>query len=364
MSSLFDAKFWTALSASEYFPIACSIVVVVLVRMLASRLAARFTGDAVALARGRVRVVALAIYPVKSCAGVAMQQWKLGKRGFIDDRHWMVVDAAGRFVSQRENPKLALVQPSYSDDFKTLILAAPACPLPLRVDRSRQPSGTAVPVTLWDDALTAREESSAANAWFAQAIAQPGVRLVRIASEHTRAMDARHAAGPTANGAVAFPDAAPFLLLSKQSLEELGNRLPESRKRCSDLRRFRPNIIVDGASRAHEEDSWGRIAIGNGPEPVILHATKQCTRCRLTTCDPDAGTIGADGEEPLSTLRRYRAPVTDDGGRSLIPLFGLHFLHDWSAAMGKTIAVGDAVEPLTSRTPEQLAPVKTANNNK
>jgi uncharacterized protein YcbX len=94
---------------------------------------------------------------------------------------------------------------------------------------------------------------------------------------------------------------------------------------------------------------------------VILHATKQCTRCRLTTCDPDAGTIGADGEEPLSTLRRYRAPVTDDGGRSLIPLFGLHFLHDWSAAMGKTIAVGDMVEPLTSRTPEELAPVKTAN---
>jgi uncharacterized protein YcbX len=198
----------------------------------------------------------MAIYPVKSCAGVAVQRWKLGKRGLIDDRHWMVVDSAGRFVSQREQPRLALVQPAYSDDFQTLILSSPACATPLRIDRKAPASGAKVTVTLWDDELSAREESAACHAWFAAAIGVPGVRLVRIAPEHRRTLDARHAAAPTADGAIAFPDSAPFLVISRQSLAELERQLPENRKRCADLRRFRPNIVVDGA---HAPARGGRV---------------------------------------------------------------------------------------------------------
>lgn len=348
----------------EYAPIVVSILLVIVVRLVARRCLSRWTGadggGALSDARGRVRIVTMAIYPVKSCAGVAVQRWKLGKRGLIDDRHWMVVDSAGRFVSQREQPRLALVQPAYSDDFQTLTLSAPSCATPLRIDRKARPSGAKVTVTLWDDELAAIEESAACHAWFAAAIGVPGVRLVRIAPDHRRTLDARHAAAPTADGAIAFPDSAPFLVVSRQSLAELERQLPANRKRCADLRRFRPNIVVDGAHAPHEEDAWSKIAIGAGAAaaPVVLHAAKQCTRCRLTTCDPDAGTMGGDGEEPLATLRRYRAPVTEDGARSLVPVFGLHFLHDWQKETGKTIGVGDVVVPLATRTPDVLAPPK------
>jgi uncharacterized protein YcbX len=342
----------------DYAPIVLSIVLVIVVRLLARRFLGQWGAPELA-GRGRVRIVTMAIYPVKSCAGVAVQRWKLGKRGLIDDRHWMVVDSAGRFVSQREQPRLALVQPAYSDDFQTLILSSPACATPLRIDRKAPASGAKVTVTLWDDELSVREESAACHAWFAEAIGVPGVRLVRIAPEHRRTLDARHAVAPTADGAIAFPDSAPFLVISRQSLAELERQLPENRKRCADLRRFRPNIVVDGAHGPHEEDNWSKIAIGaNADAPVVLHAAKQCTRCRLTTCDPDAGTMGGDGEEPLSTLRRYRAPVTEDGARSLVPVFGLHFLHDWQKDVGKTIGIGDVVVPLATRTPETLAPPK------
>lgn len=355
-------SFVSSLFEHEYFPIAASLAVVVAVRLLARRVLANVTDpESSSSSSSSPRVVALAIYPVKSCAGVLVQQWKLGKRGFIDDRHWMLVDASGRFVSQREQPRLALVQPAYSDDFKTLVLSAPACASKLQIDRSQRSAGAAVRVTLWDDELTAREESPECHAWFAEAIGVPGVRLVRIAADHSRSMDDEFAATPTATGAIAFPDQAPFLVISKASLLELERQLPAERKRCADVRRFRPNIIVDGAALApHAEDTWARIAVGGagGAEPVVLHAALQCTRCRLTTCDPDSGTVGGDGEEPLSTLRRYRAPVTEEGTRSLVPLFGTHFLHDWTAAMGRTIAVGDAVRPLAPRTPDELAPPK------
>lgn len=343
----------------QYAPIVVSILLVLVVRIFVRRFMPQWGAEELG-GRGRVRIVTLAVYPVKSCAGVAVQRWKLGKRGLIDDRHWMVVDETGRFISQREQPRLALVQPAYSDDFQTLILSSPSCPAPLRIDRKAPPSGAQVNVTLWDDELSAREESTECNVWFAQAIGVPAARLVRIAPEHRRTLDARHAASPTADGAIAFPDSAPFLVLSRQSLAELERQLPDNRKRCADLRRFRPNIVVDGAHAPHEEDLWSKIAIGpgTGDAPVVLHAAKQCTRCRLTTCDPDLGVAGGDGEEPLSTLRRYRAPVTEDGGRSLVPVFGLHFLHDWKKDTGKTIGVGDVVVPLVTRTPEELAPAR------
>ena len=57
------------------------------------------------------RIEQLLIYPVKSCAGVAVPEALLTDTGLDLDRAWMVVDAEGEFVTQREMPRLALVQP-------------------------------------------------------------------------------------------------------------------------------------------------------------------------------------------------------------------------------------------------------------
>ena len=53
----------------------------------------------------------LFVYPVKSCAGVRMNEVAIVPTGFEFDRNWMVVDADGAFVTQREHPTLALVKP-------------------------------------------------------------------------------------------------------------------------------------------------------------------------------------------------------------------------------------------------------------
>ena len=84
-------------------------------------------------------VVELVIYPVKSCAGVSYDQLQLTKTGFWGDRLWMVVrphkaaDAEEasfsttaskhttllryKFLTQRECPRMALVQPKIESDF-------------------------------------------------------------------------------------------------------------------------------------------------------------------------------------------------------------------------------------------------------
>jgi len=59
-----------------------------------------------------VRIAALNVHPIKSCAGVPLREALLIETGLEFDRAWMVVDAAGRFVTQRELPRMALIRPT------------------------------------------------------------------------------------------------------------------------------------------------------------------------------------------------------------------------------------------------------------
>jgi Uncharacterized Fe-S protein len=89
----------------------------------------------------------LHVYPIKSAGGLTPDEWEVDAFGLRHDRRWMVVDTAGRMLSQRTHPQLALVRPSLADE--TLRVDAPGMPaleLPLR------PSGSVrATVAVWDD---------------------------------------------------------------------------------------------------------------------------------------------------------------------------------------------------------------------
>jgi hypothetical protein len=50
----------------------------------------------------------------------------------------------------------------------------------------------------------------------------------------------------------------------------------------------------------YAEDSWKKIIIGE----CEFHVVKPCSRCILTTVDPETGEFS--GKEPLRTLATYR----------------------------------------------------------
>src|SRR5687768_16838263 len=54
----------------------------------------------------------LNIYPVKSCRGIPLQSARIVASGLEWDRHWMIIDATGSFVTQRTHPQLARIQPT------------------------------------------------------------------------------------------------------------------------------------------------------------------------------------------------------------------------------------------------------------
>ena len=93
-----------------------------------------------------VTVQSLHIYPIKSCAGITLDQSLLTETGLDLDRAWMVVDEHSEFVTQRQLPRMVLVQPTLKRD--DVVLRAPGMlALHLAVNAVEAP----VRVKVWDD---------------------------------------------------------------------------------------------------------------------------------------------------------------------------------------------------------------------
>lgn len=258
-------------------------------------------------------VTRLFVYPLKGAAGMALDAAELDALGFRWDRRWLMVDRAGRFLSQREHPRLALVRTSLEAD--RLVLEAPGVgrlEVPLEaVARER------MRVEIWNDVVAASPVGPEADAW-ASALTGASTRLVRFPDDAVRPVNPRYATGPADR--VGFVDGYPLLLISEASLDELNRRLPAP----VPMNRFRPSMVVGGTA-PHAEDGWRRIRAGG----VELHVVKPCARCVVTTTDQATGAVG---KEPLRTLSRYRKVGSN-------VLFGQNVIH---AGRG-TIRVGDEV---------------------
>ena len=132
-----------------------------------------------------IKIGSLFVYPVKSCAGIALPRAEVTPRGLLYDREWMVVTPQGRFLSQREAPRLALVATAL--DAHSLQLAAPGLPrLTVPLEREVRPGGTEV--TVWGDTLLAIDEGDAAASWFGEHLGRD-VRLVRYDESRRRPTD-------------------------------------------------------------------------------------------------------------------------------------------------------------------------------
>jgi uncharacterized protein len=231
-------------------------------------------------------LTSLYVYPIKSAGGFTAPSWPIDACGLEYDRRWMVVDRSSRAITQREQPRLALVRTQIADG--ALRVTAPGMrPLELSLDPSPAVVATA---TVWDDSCDAQWLGEGPSSWFATLLGI-SCSLVYMPETTRRSVDPDYA--PDAER-VSFADAFPFLLLSEESLAALNERLP----RPVPMDRFRPNLVVAGGE-AHVEDTLSRFRIG----AVELEAVKPCDRCVLTTTDQ---ATGERGPEPLRTLATYR----------------------------------------------------------
>jgi len=236
-----------------------------------------------------IRIESLFVYPVKSCGGIELKRAQVNACGLLHDREWMVVTPNGRFITQREVPRLALVKTALRDD--ALLLTAPGLPrLTLPLVRATRAESTEV--TVWGDTVLASDEGDVAASWFGEHLGRD-VRLVRFDQSRARPTDPEWSQGQP--GYSAFADGYPVLVLARASLDELNSRLPAA----LPVDRFRPNVVLAGCA-PYAEDDIGSLKAGD----VSLRLVKPCTRCVIPSIDQATGELQDD--EPMRTLRSYR----------------------------------------------------------
>lgn len=248
-----------------------------------------------------VTISALNVYPVKSCAGVSVREALLIETGLEFDRAWMVVDAQGRFLTQRELPRMALVAVTLKHS--EVVLRAPGMlALHLAIDGVEAP----VRVTVWNDEVAAYDMGDLAAQWFTDFLGQP-CRLVRFDPEQKRLSSKKWTGDIEAENT--FSDAFPLLVASEASLAELNERLAQRGAAPVAMNRFRPNLVLSGLD-AHGEDHLDEIAFDTPEGPVLLKLVKPCARCPIPNVDP---ATAEPGHEPGDTLSTYRADARLDG---------------------------------------------------
>lgn len=235
----------------------------------------------------RATIASLHVYPVKSCRGIACTSVGLVATGLAGDRQWLVVSQTGRFLTQRELPRLALVETSLSE--RELQLTAPGMP---RLNVATRSSGPALTVTIWGEQCAARDAGVEPAQWLSRFLGRP-VRLVEFDFGRSRLSSAQWTQAIAAP--VTFTDAFPILVISQASLDDLNGRLEGP----LPMNRFRPNVVLEGL-QAYDEDRIHELVAGD----VRLRLVKPCTRCKITTTDQASGAVM--GAEPLATLKKYR----------------------------------------------------------
>lgn len=268
-------------------------------------------------------IARLFVYPIKSCAGVELPEALLTETGLEFDRAWMVVDAEGEFVSQRELPRMALIRPQMKHS--EMVLRAPGMlALHIAFDRVEQP----VRVRVWNDEVAAYDMGDIAAQWFSDFLSQPGrpqnLRLVRFDPEHKRLSSLRWTGGIEAQNQ--FADGYPLLVASEGSLAELNARLAAQGHAAVGIERFRPNIVLAGLE-AHDEDRVELLHVRTGEGEARLQPVKPCTRCPIPDIDP---ATAESSPEVGDTLRTYRADPRVDGaitfGMNAIVLEGVEHM--------------------------------------
>jgi uncharacterized protein len=264
------------------------------------------------------------IYPIKPLGGIRIEKANITSRGLENDRRFMLVDANGRFLSQREYPQLAIFQTEIEGDFLKITNKNNGDSLKILLQYSLIQTGYAprhhsLIVQIWDDTTTAIEVNQEASQWFTQALGIP-TRLVYMHEESQRKTDAQYAL--TGEEITSFSDGYPILIVGQSSLNDLNNRLGNP----VNINRFRPNFVFTNGE-PFEEDAWHEFTVGD----VRFFGVKPCARCIMTTINQETGE--KSGKEPLLTLNKYRK-----AGNKI--LFGQNVL---ISQLG-SVKIGDSIE--------------------
>jgi uncharacterized protein YcbX len=279
----------------------------------------------------------LVIYPVKSLQGISLDKSMVTEQGLKWDRHWMIVNDDGLFLTQRTWPEMATIQTSITDTH--LILKHPEHePLQILLESNSTEEKQA---KVWKSECQVLDEGLAASDWLVQVLGlwrEQKLHLVRMSPDFKRQVSVKHSQGN--KNTTNFADGYPFLITNTNSLLELNNELQAQDIPTIPMNRFRGNIIVDNVPAFIEHQSDNLRLLGQDETQVgVIDFCNPCQRCPVPGIDQFTAQVPTP-QQPLKTLFNMQH-VPDKGA-----FFGQNAVLAPSSKSLPTfmIAIGDKVE--------------------
>lgn len=226
-------------------------------------------------------------YPVKSMQGEELSATQISPNGIEGDRLFMVTDESGRFITQRELPKLSLFNASWTKDRLKITYRPDNEPFVIDMHSFETAS---IEVSIWKRKHLALSMKNPVNQWLSDHLHHK-VQLVKTSVEEGYN---RKIIQDTSVLSINFPDGYPILILGTESLNDLNNKLSEP----VGWDRFRPNIVI-GTAYPFQEDDMETL----NSEKLSMKMVKPCPRCQIVATDQEKGILG---KEPLATLSKFR----------------------------------------------------------
>eukprot|EP00038_Savillea_parva_P001603 m.105684 g.105684 ORF g.105684 m.105684 type:complete len:410 (+) comp10560_c0_seq1:1227-2456(+) len=333
-------------------------------------------------------VDAIRLHPIKACQPISVLSATIGPAGFLYDRVWAVVDVhgtrhpKGEYLSQRKLPKLATIGVALDHDNGVLVVTAPDMPelrVPLEEDAYMDNDTVDVQccgVSTTDGggwhlgSCLGYSAGEAATEWFTTYLNRPTVHKSKkppatyclVRSPTSAARPVSTFAGPrqqktspfrlwhipvVADDRVVYQDFAPYLLVTRESIADLNQRMGTA---TYPIESFRGNIVIRGAPAAWDEEDWSEFDI-NG---IQFRFLKECPRCTVPGRNQQTGEYHFAGGEydgvkgalltPQNTLSKAFPDKAADPtwGTWSGPFFGCYVASD-PKRVGAVVSVGDTL---------------------
>lgn len=266
-----------------------------------------------------IAIQSLHVYPVKAARGIACTRVECLRQGLRNDRRFMVIDAKGKFVTQRSHAKMALVETAIDDERLHLAVDGHAIDVPLD---PTTPTAKRRALRVWDADTEGIDVPGGGSHFFSDYLGEPCTLVYMPLDAHRDVEEPYSQRGDR----VGFADAYPVLIASLASLADLNERLVAAGQAAVPMDRFRANIVVEGGAPYAEDGAMTATVAG-----LVLRTPKPCARCVVTTIDQRTG-VGS--KEPLRMLARYRTV----GGKVM---FAVNAIPDLLDHEHLPLAVGD-----------------------
>ncbi|XP_010149599.1 PREDICTED: molybdenum cofactor sulfurase, partial [Eurypyga helias] len=251
-----------------------------------------------------ITVINIYIYPIKSCSAFEVTEWPVGNQGLLYDRNWMVVNENGVCMTQKQEPRLCLVNPSIDLKKKVMVIQAEGMdPISVSLEENTGKEAVICESKVCSHRVKTYDCGERIADWFSLFLGRP-CRLIRQSSDTKNKSHQKNTKGlaPATNISLSFVNEAQYLLINVASLlqlkEHISARLEEPLEIEELIRRFRANIVIS-APESFEEEEWAEISVG----ALQFQVVGPCSRCQIICIDQQSGERNKEFLQSLSVTR-------------------------------------------------------------